>query len=537
MGSAKVESSHHTFIHYYSLDKLFNQLENLDKYFDHVSNHFDSNNLYNVSKNEDFVTDNSHKIRDVVNYFKFINHTRMIISEKLEIILLENKSRQKRGVVNGLGSVVKFFIGNLDAYDGERYEKLLEHLKDRQNDIISQINAQYSVNTNIIVEFNRTVSIIEQNFNELSNKLLLINKQVKDFIELEKLRDILNQLNILYNIVLSLVQDIENSLTFCKLGTLHPSIISAKELFHEIEKVSKYYVNQFPLEPKLENIREFENLLEVSCKISANEIVYFLKLPIVEKTDYSLYKLISVPTKTGSGYVTIVPKVKYLLQQKLDLGESNVIGLDSKCSNKMYNKFLCSSEQVTHQEISCEKSIIQSSTTDGCKFISLELTENLVKWIPEMHYILAILPHQETIKIESQKETTTRTLQGIYLINPNSSKIIYKNNLLQYSSESRGHPKFLDINELNFETTQQPEFSIKLRTLDLEKINLNNLTPIQKQTIFTINEISIWILLLYLILIIIVIYVIYYRVFKQGSPGPAIQQPPDVLFRGGEVRV
>lgn len=181
--------------------------------------------MYNVSKHNDYITDNSHKVRDVINYFKIVNHTKILINEKLEIILLENKLRSKRGIANGLGSVVKILTGNFDAYDGEKYDKLLQQIKDKQNDIVSQVNDQYSVSINIIREFNKTVNIINENMNELSDKLLLVNEKINDSIEIEKIRDLLNQLNILYNIILSLIQDIENSLTFCKLGVLHPSII------------------------------------------------------------------------------------------------------------------------------------------------------------------------------------------------------------------------------------------------------------------------------------------------------------------------
>lgn len=37
--------------------------------------------------------------------------------------MLNSKIINKRGIINGLGSIVKLFIGNLDTYAGE---KLLE---------------------------------------------------------------------------------------------------------------------------------------------------------------------------------------------------------------------------------------------------------------------------------------------------------------------------------------------------------------------------------------------------------------------------
>lgn len=509
-------------------------MKNLDYTYQNVSDIFSINS--EISKRIEYITDNSSKLRDVVNYFKIINHTREIIDEKLEVISVESKHsiRNRRGIIDGLGSIVKFVTGNLDAYDGQKYEKLLQNIKDNQQNMASQIASQYSVNTIIIEKFNKTINIVGENFSELKQKLLLVNKKLNNYVELEKLRDVLNQLQILYSIMLSLVQEVENSLTFCKLGVLHPSIISTKELFNEIEKISKYYVNQLPLEPTIENILDFENLVKVDCKLSVKEIIYFIKLPIVEKTDFRLYKLFSVPTKFESGYVTIIPEVKYLLKSTLDLGKFRVEGLDNNCNSKILSKFLCSSEQISHHELKCENSIIQSGTTTDCKYTALEINENLIRWVPEIHQYLAILPQKETLKLESQTETAIKTLQGIYLINPNDSKIIFRGRQLQHSSKSRGHPKFLDVTELNFKASQRPEFSIKLQNLNLEKIDLNSISPVYKNTIFS-TEISLWTVILYSVLVIIVLYMVYRRLFKRGPPATTSQRPPEVLFRDGGV--
>lgn len=495
------------------------------------------NCLASLDGNIEFVTDNGSKIRDVVNYFKFINHTRETINEKLEILSVRNNNekKRKRGIADGLGSILKLFTGNLDAYDGQKYDKLIENIKNDQFNIKNQIASQYSVSTDIIVEFNKTVNIIEENFSELRNKMLFINKKLDDFVELEKFRDVLNQLNILCNMLLSLVQDIENSLTFCKLGTLHPSIISTKELFYEIEKIHKYYNNKLPLEPKIENMWEFENLLEVSCKIGKNEIIYSLDLPIVDETDFNTYKLYSVPTKYESGYVTIIPTVKYLLVSKSKLSEFRILGLDNKCNDKIQSKFLCSLEQISHNELNCETSIIQHGTTDNCKYTALEIMDNLIKWIPEMNQYLAIFPQKETFKITNQKETLTKTIQGIYLINPNSDTIFYQDKQLYHSSKTEGgHPKLLDASELRLSVNQQPEFSLNLKNIEFDKINLDTISSIPQKTII-VTEISVWTIIIYVMLLVGILYLTYRIFFKKPQPGPNSQQPLEVLFRDGGV--
>lgn len=46
--------------------------------------------------------------------------------------------------------------------------------------------------------------------------------------------DIYNQLAQLFTMILNVLQDIENSLTFCKLHVLHPSIIKVNDLHDEL---------------------------------------------------------------------------------------------------------------------------------------------------------------------------------------------------------------------------------------------------------------------------------------------------------------
>lgn len=522
---AKLEYSYHTFIHYYSLVEIYNQLDDLELVYNEILEVMQTK--YNLSSKIEFVSDNNSKIRDIVNYLKFINHTISIIKEKLEIVKIDKKVdiRKKRGLINGLGSIVKFVTGNLDANDGEYYEKMLRKIKSNQVNINNQLLQQYSVNTEIINEYNKTINVARNNFNELKEKLTLVNKNVNDFIELEKLKDVLNQLNILYSIMLNLVQDIENSLTFCKLGTLHPSIISTKELYVEILKIADFYKDQLPLDPKINQIMEFENLIRIDCRINYKEIMYFLKLPLVKETNFKLYKLFSIPTKYENKYISVIPKTRYLLRS-----DSQIIGLENKC--KLINsKYFCSNEMILHDDLNCESTIINSGNTENCKYTVLDVKDNMIKWIPEMGQYLAILPNEESLKIESSTATTVEKLQGVFFLNVNNSKVFYRNKQLCHLTVIWGHPKILTNINLDIQANQKPDFEIKLTNLEFNGLNVNKIIPIKDVKYFNF-ELSLWTMLVYFILIIFIVCFIYKRyVLRTPAQNPA----PDVLFREGGV--
>lgn len=47
----------------------------------------------------------------------------------MENIAINKSNRTKRGLINGLGSVIKDITGNLDFQDGEKINKILNHLE------------------------------------------------------------------------------------------------------------------------------------------------------------------------------------------------------------------------------------------------------------------------------------------------------------------------------------------------------------------------------------------------------------------------
>lgn len=498
-------------------------------------NHFTNNcNNCNASLTGkvEFVTDNGNRIRDIVNYFKLINHTRDIVKEKLEIVLSENTNnvRNKRGIIDGLGSVLKVITGNLDAYDGKRYDNILEQMSSNQRDMTNQLEYQYSFSENIIIEYNKTFNIIEQNLMELKSKIIDVNNKINDFVALEKLRNILNQLNILYNMLLQVVIDLENSLTFCKLGVLHPSVISIKELYLEIKKIETYYDKRLPIEPKSENMWELESLIEVNCRLGVENIVYFLNLPIVEKYNFNIYKLRSVPTMYDGKYVTVIPNVNYML-----VSSSVTLGLDSSCKHKIDSKYFCSFDQISHEKMDCETTIVRDNKADMCKYIALEITDNFIDFVPELNQYLATFRTKETLKLVNQEETNIITLQGIFLIKPNNNTIIYNNNKLFHMSRTKGgHPKLLEVPDLNLQEDQEPEFSVNIRKLEFDKINLNTISRINKKMAVTKN-ISVWTITLYGVVIGGFLYILLNKFLRTTPRMAAAQPPPEVLFREGGV--
>nr|CAH7729552.1 unnamed protein product [Callosobruchus chinensis] len=202
--------------------------------------------------------------------------------------------RIKRGLINGLGSVFKAITGNLDARDGKRFESLISELLNNQNEISEAINSQNTLSVDLIDNFNKIISQVTHNQLLLENK---IKKLSSDLIETQTygsilLRDTITEITNLYQVIISILQDIENSITFVKFRTMQPSIIKPSYLIKALNSIApKPLAGQLPIEVTLDKIPVFEKFIQISCYTLHRKVIYILHVPIVYPSQFEYYHL------------------------------------------------------------------------------------------------------------------------------------------------------------------------------------------------------------------------------------------------------
>lgn len=417
-----------------------------------------------------FVTSNETLTQqEIQNYFKIIDYNVKLIDEKLYPFLQHN--RVKRGLINILGSAIKSITGNMDSDDNERINSLINTIKQNQNNIAHQINNQYSINKEIITKFETTIKNIEHNERSLYSMLAGFENQINvTRFEVNSLfaKDVLNQLIHLLNVILNIAQDVENSLTFCKLKIIHPSIITNEELLKELLKLKTIYPNELPFDVKFESIHLYKNLLKTKCVINHFEIVYFLSLPLFEKTKFDLFYFIPIPNWR---FRTIIPSTKYILKSETDL-----VPLSSIC-DKTQGEYLCPEDSRTYTNISCEWNILNKSTFDKCSPIQLDEDQSL-EFIPEINQYLGIFPKSVVSKTNCEETWVKTQIQGVFLFEdePNCRRYI-SDQLLLFNDTTRGQALLME----DLQTSGAPKDAVvphlKLTHLRVTKL-ADNLQPI-----------------------------------------------------------
>ncbi|XP_065087120.1 uncharacterized protein LOC135708876, partial [Ochlerotatus camptorhynchus] len=132
--------------------------------------------------------------------------------------------RHKRGLINALGSVIKFVAGNPDQDDIELIQHNLGNIQFAENHIIKNQNKQIKINN----ELQKTV-------NKVSITVAKIVKQLRT--NSGNIRKDVEEINLILNldIIIQTLEDIEEQFIFSKSNILNKNILSSADKDYIIE--------------------------------------------------------------------------------------------------------------------------------------------------------------------------------------------------------------------------------------------------------------------------------------------------------------
>lgn len=135
--------------------------------------------------------------RSLTQLISFLEGKIAQLREKIEILTPSGK--QKRGLVNGLGSIVKSITGNMDANDGQEIEEKIDTLKEKERNLTNALLDQEAFNNEIQIRFQDIAKSINQEQAMISR--FLETSQNKIFKELSKEQDQINKLQYINRII------------------------------------------------------------------------------------------------------------------------------------------------------------------------------------------------------------------------------------------------------------------------------------------------------------------------------------------------
>lgn len=342
------------------------------------------------------------------NFDQSLQYLLRTAKAKLHSILPNYKSR--RGIFNGLGSIIKTISGNLDQEDASRYEASIAMLQRNQENIVSRVNQGISLNNKIMENFNKTISLISHNEETIeieTNKINSeLNKVMFDFNHFLQTRNVLDQLNLALQVILQILNDFEIAITFARMNTLHSSLIKPDELKWTVEEMLKFYPeNQVPYIHE-RDISRYYDIINVDGYFSNHTMVFILHFPVVLPEIFTYFHLFSVPTLNRT---TIIPPAPYLATSN---GLSQYMDLPCR---KIGTEYLCLEQSLQDNTRDCVSQILHLENSEAtCRHIPVSINTTLIQEVSEAHYI-AIFPKATKVSTNCPAPKIM-VLEGTFLI-------------------------------------------------------------------------------------------------------------------------
>lgn len=392
------------------------------------------------------------------------------LSAKLERISNQLRTfepnRFKRGLIDGLGSIIKGISGNLDFTDAIKYDRAIQVLEKNEIKLETEFNSHVTLNKNWISENSKIIKSLVKNQDEIDKVLKVIMKADADReTDLIKYAHMAQHLLILGDNIEDLseeLQRLENILAFIRTSTTPHSIVSIEELRSMLDRIKVLYSKDEILDVEFRNLYD---IVKLGYFYLGMKLVIVIKVPIVYPITYNFYKLSIVPNKNHKSLIPTLPFIAIS-------GEKSRY-MEAECP-KVKSWFLCisNSNYVPQDKPDCVHQLItKQELNQSCEFTSVLTTSEAFDELDDKHYAL-IFPNPTKVKVFCGQEQY-RVLHGSYLavipLNCYLKTPLFT--IINSNDRIKGHPvKILEMPQ-NYESRQNEHPTITLNSASLDKLH------------------------------------------------------------------
>lgn len=442
LGSARIITQHHSFLQTINIDEIKSKVTIVKTQLNYIQPQLNN------------------KTRSL--YEPHIAHLKSKLDKITGQLQTFDSNRVKRGLIDGLGSVIKSISGNLDYTDAVRYENAIKVLQDNEQEITSQFNQHISLTKDWISQHSKVLkSIIEnqQNISHIVN--VMINTTEVTNIDLLNYAHLAQLFLILEDNIENLSEEldrIENLLAFIHAKSTHHSMLSLNALRNMIDIVRSLYNKEEILDI---SIREYFDIIKLGSYYSSNNLVIVFKVPIALPSTYDLYKLSIVPNKN---HEILIPSSPYIA-----IHEDEFMYMETECP-KASTWYLCEIKVSfrPRDQVDCIQQLITTQKIDStCNLTPVILSRGALEQLDDRHYTVTF-PKPTKVQTSCGRNEYTN-LQGSFLV------VLPHNCFLRT-------PEFTIINNNDHATGQV----IKITDLPPRNSNLKS----SSQPVLTLNSIN-----------------------------------------------
>jgi len=295
-----------------------------------------------------------------------------------------NFGRTKRGALNIVGNIASGLFGVLDDRDAARYEEEIEKLKLNNNHFTTLLKNQTSI-------IDATINVFKKRQEDIDNHWLVFKRQLEEALENNNQNSNFLALSMHTMLLMISFKEVQDTLIEAVLDTHNrvttTKLLTIQQLKNEVDFMSR----SLPTELVLPNIEDTDDMLALyqlmttKTKLQGKYLIFEVKIPLVYREVYQIYKPISLPT-TKSPSIFIRPQMELLVTDLHRHSYSSITNFEWQNCISTNNFRICKLNQAIHlnqeEDTLCELALLrQEGVTNQCEIVERNAIKMPDTWI------------------------------------------------------------------------------------------------------------------------------------------------------------
>lgn len=180
-------------------------------------------------------------------------------------------------------------------------------------------------------------------------------------------------------------------------------------------------------------------MLTVKAKATKNFIIFEIKIPLVARDNYELYRLIPIPQQIGYNMITLIPLSSHIViniqkDSYLPMPENDI----RNCQDIDLDYHLCPLTQPIHHMRAGENLCLKNLPTDQCQTLNVSCKESWTE-LTQLNTYIYFFCYRHTIRLMCENRITTEVLHKPGIITLGEGCLIKDSTYTIFSHKKRSN--------------------------------------------------------------------------------------------------
>jgi len=228
---------------------------------------------------------------------------------RLKVAPIREHKRPKRGLINIIGRINKWFTGVLDDEDEVKFTEEIESLKRDSN----KWKAMALDNVQLLQDTLKEVKEKTKQFQQVQEAFQAEIKSIRSVFNQQKLNHVFEQFVLQYELIHSSLTTIQETILFAPIR-VNPALIQPRKIYSLLSNITLPPQRRFPLNITDSHFSSFLSLCKLETHLRFSTVIFVLTIPILDMREYTIYETHISPVPQEQHYVIFITNAqKYFI--------------------------------------------------------------------------------------------------------------------------------------------------------------------------------------------------------------------------------